>query len=322
MRRSGLLVVAALAAGCVGGGTEVNEPVPTLFDDSTSTVDLGGDEATSSTASTTTLPISERLPELSEEIPGAVRTDDGLLLPITGTDGDVWFVLGPCGEERIEPAATAMQIGSQHVVLDPGGGDDAAGQVNLAVAQRTAEMLEVDGVAVALTRTGPVSLSAATRGAAAPATGAAVFVSIQRGTGGATTSEAPRPTVFRRADDASSTRLAGLINEEVVDAFSGLEGEFVVHDEPGVRVLLNQRGDDYFRVLQTSAGVAGARVEMLSMAENETALLGTEEGRDIEARALADAIVRYLVSNEEGNGFIDPFETVRAAPTSNTPGDC
>ncbi|MEQ8842458.1 MAG: N-acetylmuramoyl-L-alanine amidase [Acidimicrobiales bacterium] len=300
----------------------MNEPVPTLFDDSTSTAEVPAEEATSSTLPTTTLPIADRLPALATDAAGAVRTDDGALLPITGTDGDVWFVLGPCGGEQIEPSGFVSPIEAQHVVLDPGGADDAAGRVNLAVAQRTAEILAADGVAVTLTRTGPVELGAGTRGAAAVALGATAFVSIQRGEDGSATTSAPRPTVFRRAGDDASRRLAGLIHQALVEAFAGLEGTFVAPDEPGVRALLNQRGEDYFRVLQTSNGVAAARVELLALGENETTLLASEEGRDIEAQALADAIVAFLVTNEEGNGFIDPVEAVRTAPTSNTPGGC
>ena len=253
---------------------------------------------------------------------GAVVAEEGVVLPITGTDGDVWFVLGPCGENRIEPGATATLVGPQHVVLDPGGVDDDAGRANLDVAQRTAELLAADGVVVLLTRTGAAELGAGTRGAVAPAVGARVFVSIHRSDDASTPSAEPRPSVFHRADDADSRRLAGLVHEAVVAAFDGVDGAFLVQTEPGVQPLLNQRGEDYFRVLQTSAGVAAARIEMFGGAENVTTLLTVEEGRDIEARALADAIVRFLVTSEEGDGFIDPAEAVRVAPTSNTPGGC
>ena len=63
-------------------------------------------------------------------------------------------------------------------------------------------------------------------------------------------------------------------------------------------------------------------MELLGLGADETALLGSEEGRDVEAGALAAAVVRYLVSSEEGDGFIDPVEVVRTAPTSDTPGGC
>ena len=321
MRGVALVMLLVLVAGCVSGEAEVVEPVPTLFDDVSSTTSAAGNETTSSRGPTTTAPVAERLPALVEDVPGAVAVGEGVVLPVTGTDGEVWFLLGPCGEDRLEPVSTAELFGPQHVVLDPGGGDDVAGRINLAVGLRTAELLAADGIAVALTRTADAELGAATRGAIGPAVGSLALVSIHRGVG-STPTEDPRPTIFHRADDVESRRLAGLIHHEVVSAFGALEGVFTAHAEPGVRPLLNQRGEDYFRVLQTSAGVAAARVELLSVDENEMALLASGEGHEIEARALADAIVRFLVTSEEGDGFIDPVEVVRTAPTSDSPGGC
>ena len=321
VRGSALFAVLALAAGCVNGGAEVVEPVPTLFDDRVSTTVVPDEATTTATEPTTTVPLRDRLPGLADDVVGAVLGEGGVVLPITGTDGEVWFLRGPCGEERIEPVSTATLVGPHHVVLDPGGLDDEAGAVNLAVALRTAELLTAQGVAVTLTRTSMAQMSAATRGAVGPAVGALVTVSIERGVGDAVTAD-PRPTVFHRADDVDSRRLAGLIHHELVDAFASLEGTFTAQREPGVRSLLNQRGDDYFLVLGTDPAAAAARVELLGLGADETALLGSEEGRDVEAGALAAAVVRYLVSSEEGDGFIDPVEVVRTAPTSNTPGGC
>jgi N-acetylmuramoyl-L-alanine amidase len=313
-------LVLAVSTACVSGGAEVNEPVPTLFDDDPSTVPDTVEETTSSTAATSTVPVADRLPSLPDDVPGAVRSDEGAVLPITGTDGDVWFVLGPCGENRVEPAATAALTGPQHVVLDPGG-VGADGEVTLAIAERAAALLASDGVAVLLTRSTAVEMGAATRGAVPGAVGAAAFVSIVVGDGDGASTEA-RPSVFHRADDADSRRLAGLVHHEITSAFAGRDAAYLVADEPGVRPLLNQRGEDYFRVLRASAGVPSARVELPALAENATTLLTEEEGRELQSRALADAVVRYLVTNEEGDGFIDPVEAVRIAPTSNTPGGC
>ena len=321
-RTGAFLVALALVGGCVDGGAEVVEPVPTLFADAASTSASPVEETTTAVQSTTTAPVRDRLPPLADDAVGAVLVDDGVLLPITGTDGEVWFLVGPCGEERIEPVSTATLVGPQHVVLDPGGDPAEAGAVNLAVARRTAELLAAQGVVVTLTRTEAAEVSGGTRGGVGPAVGSLVLVSIERGEGEPLTAD-PRPTVFHRADDVDSRRLAGLIHQEVTAAFAALEeGAFTAHAEPGVRPLLNQRGDDYFRVLQTSAGVAAARVELLGLGDDETALLASEEGREVEAGAVAAAIVRFLVTSEEGDGFVDPVEVVRTAPTSDTPGGC
>jgi len=309
--------LALFASGCLSGGAEVDDAVPTFFDDSTSTVEPETTDDTSSTTASTTIPIVERLPALADEVAGAVRSADGSLLPITGTDGDVWFVLGPCGDEQIEPGASAVVVGAHHVMLDPG-----AAAVSLAVAEKSAALLRSDGVVVALTHTGSSELSARTRSAVGPAVGAAAFVSIHHPVADGSETGDVRPSVVHRADHSESRRLAGLIHEEVVAAFAGLSGSLATQNEAGVYPLLNQRGDDYYRVLQLEGGGAGARVDLLAFGENETTLLTTEEGRDIEAQALADAIVRFLITEEEGNGFINPIEAVRTAPTSNTPGGC
>jgi N-acetylmuramoyl-L-alanine amidase len=310
-----------IAGSCVSGGAEVDAPIPSLFDEPVTSVAAVTAEVTMPSApSSTTIPVAERLPDLADDVVDAVITEEGVVLPITGTDGDVWFLLGPCGGDRVEPVATAQLAGARHVVLDPGSDDDD-GAGNLAVARRTAEMLSADGIAVVLTRTAEAEIGAATSGLVAPAVGSAVLVSIHRGDGTTEVSE-PRPTVFHRAEDSESQRLAGLVHEEVAAAYADVGGVFRSPEEPGVRSLLNQRGEDYFRVLQTSAGVAAARVELLALPVNATTLLTEEEGREIEARALADAIVRFLVTSEVGDGFIDPVEAVRTAPTSNAPGGC
>ena len=130
MRTIALLVVFATATGCVSGSAEVETPVPTLFDDASTSTTVPVSSVSSSVAPASTLAIVDRLPALADAVPDAVFGDDGVVLPITGTDGDVYFLLGPCGEDRVEPVSTATLVGPQHVVLDPGG-EGEAGAVNL-----------------------------------------------------------------------------------------------------------------------------------------------------------------------------------------------
>lgn len=317
-----LTAVIVFAGGCVGGGAEAEQSVP-LFDDSTTAQPDGGDE-TASTLTTTTLSVAERLPELDADVTGAVRSSDGALLPVIDTDGEVWFVVGSCGDEQIEPRGSAEVVGAQHVVLDPGDGDgdDRAASINLALALRTSELLEADGVAVVLTNAGTAAMSGSTRSATGPSVGARAFVSIHHPNADGPVTDEARPSIVHRADDSESRRLAGLLHEELVAAFASLGGEFAAHEEAGVRPLLNQRGEDFFRVLRIDGDLAGVRADLLPLGENEATLLATEEGRDLEAQALATAIARFLVTEEEGNGFVDPIESVRNAPTTNSPGGC
>jgi len=322
----------ALGAAACAGGAEVSPPVPTLFADDVPVESVGSADTTApSTASTTTVPVAERLAELATDITGAVRADDGTARPITGTDGEVWFIWGACTAEASEPAPTATLIGPQHVVLDPGeGGADrgveagglSEAELNLDIAERTAALLRADGIAVTLTRETDTDLSAAARGALGPAVAASAFVSIHHAAPTTAKTVDARPEVFHQIADEESRRLAGLLHEELVEAFAGFDQEWAQFGEPGVKPLLNQRGDDFFVVLARSVGTPAVLVELAALGENEATLLSTEEGREAEAEALAAALVRFLVTDEQGTGFIEPTETVRTAPTSNTPGGC
>jgi hypothetical protein len=173
-----------------------------------------------------------------------------------------------------------------------------------------------------LTRDTDADLSAAARGALGPAVAASALVSIEHPAPGSVTTVDARPEIFHQIGDGESRRLAGLLHEELVDTFAGFDREWVAFDEPGVKPLLNQRGDDFFVVLDRSAGTPAVLVRLVALGENETTLLSTEEGRAAEAEALAKALVRFLVTDEQGTGFVEPAQGVRAAPTSNTPGGC
>lgn len=322
MRR--LLALVALAALLVAAcaGDEGGDPVPTLFDDSTSTSEVSADGSSSSTTTTTTAPISTRLPPLPTDIPGAVRAADGTLRAVIGTDGEVWNIRGACRETAVEPASTAVLVGPQHIVLDPagGGGDDDDAARLLVLADAVAEDLREHDIAVTLTRTSDSPLSGETRGAAGAAVGAAAFITLALGDGGESTT-APRPAVHHQSDDAESRRLGGLVHTHLRAALVAIGGEWSALADAGVRPLLNQRGEDYFAVLRSSAPPA-VRVEVLASAGRETALLDDEEGRSTIAMALAEAIARFLVTDEIGDGYVEPENPVRQAPTSNTPGGC
>lgn len=323
MRRPlAVLALATLLAGACSGDDGA-DPVSTLFDDSTSTSEAPAADPSSSTSiTTTTAPISTRLPALPTDIPGAVRTADGTLRAVIGTDGEVWNILGACRETAVEPASTAVIVGPQHIVLDPaGGGDDGDDAARLLLlAEAVAAQLREHDVAVALTRTSDTPLSGETRGAAGAAVGAAAFITFALGEGGEST-ETPRPVVHHQIDDPESRRLGGLVHTYLRTALVDLGGEWSALADAGVRPLLNQRGEDFFAVLRSSAPPA-VRVEVLASAGRETALLDDEEGRFTIAVALAEAIARFLVTDEIGDGYVEPENPVRQAPTSNAPGGC
>jgi hypothetical protein len=45
----------------------------------------------------------------------------------------------------------------------------------------------------------------------------------------------------------------------------------------------------------------------------EEALLVTDEFRDAEAAAVADAVIRFLVTTDAGSGFVEPYDRVEPA---------
>jgi N-acetylmuramoyl-L-alanine amidase len=332
-RLTGLLLAVVIVAGaCTDAAPDRSSPAPTIeLDDGTVAEPAAVDGSGPQTGSTTTQPVAERLPPLPADIAGAVRAEDGTARPITGTDGEVWFIWGACQADAVAPAATAELIGPQHVVLDPGGGGRDRGiesgglveaELNLDIAQRTAVLLRAQGVEVTLTRERDTDLSAGARGALGPAVAARALVSISLAAPDRATVDDARPEVFHQVGDEQSRRLAGLVHEELEAAFARFDQQWAALPEPGVKPLLNQRGDDFFVVLDASAGTPAVRVEVVALGENEATLLSTEEGREAEASALAAALVRFLVTDEQGNGFVAPTETVRTAATSNTPGGC
>ncbi|MFT5204531.1 MAG: N-acetylmuramoyl-L-alanine amidase [Candidatus Aldehydirespiratoraceae bacterium] len=294
------------------------EVIDTVVTESTASVDT----PSTSTDSITTLPVADRLPPLAVDVAGAIRSSDGSGLAVSGSDGEVWFVIGACRAEAVEPAATAETIDAKHVVLDPGSSDDLAiTRHNRLIAEEVARLLSANGVSVSLTREFDQPMSESARGALGPALGARAVVSIHHEYGDEVAT-VTRPTVFHQIDDVESRRLAGLLHQETEVSLAEIGVGLAAAVEPGVRPLLNQRGQNFFVVLQVAESTPAARLQITVLPENDMSPLVNEEARALESQAIADAIVRFLVTDEEGNGFVEPIETVRAAPTSHTPGGC
>ncbi len=327
-----LTAVTLLALGCAGDDAVPEESGAPSSAPATP-VDDTGTAPSSSSSTTSTVPVSERLPPLAADATGAVVTPQGAALAITGTDGESWLVLDTCGAPGSVSAPSATVVGPQHVVLDPGNGGEDRGtvgpggvdeaEVNLDVARRAADVLRGHGVAVLLTRDGDVGMTASARAAVADAVGAQVFLSIQHRDGPGDRSTVPGTESFHRIDDPDSRRLAGLVFEEVQAGLGPRAAGWLAPAEPGVKPLLNQRGEDFHTVLRETVGVAAAFVEVAVLAGGaEAALLSSEEGRQAEAEALASAVIRYLVTAEEGRGFVEPTERVRPAEPLTPPADC
>ncbi len=333
--RSGRLATGALmfaaACGTGGSGVELSEPTPTVFADEAVEAGDSAPSVDAGDGTTTTAPIAGRLPQPRIGGLGVVEID-GMTLAVTAATTDGWAVLSPCGAQveigDVVPRSNVL------VVLDPGhGGDDRGAtsdastadeaDLNLSVALAASADLEDRGVPVILTRTDDVTLPGTARSAVVGPSGALVFVSIHhRGDEGEPVVE-PHTEVFHQVGSDSSRRLAGLVHEELTAALTVAGVDWTATAQPGVKHLLNQRGSDYFTVLRETPDAASVLVEVASLASpSGAALLDSDEGRQREARALSEAIVRFLVTADAGNGYVEPAEQVREAPTGGGESEC
>ena len=311
-----------VAAACGTGDVALDEPVPELFPDDTTPEVVTTEAETTTTSTTTTMPVADRLPALPDDVPGAVQSPTGIVVPVVGRTETGWTVRTPCGRETALDVGTV--VGPAHVVIDPGHGGSETGAVgeggleeaelNLAVAQQVAAALEVHGVTVVLTRTRDIRLTLATRAEIARAVGARAFVSIHHNADPDGPSDTPGTETWYQIDDAESRRLAGLVYEEVVDALAVHDIDWVADDDAGAKYRLNQRGTDYYGVLRESVGTPAVLAELAFLSNpSEEALLATDRFRAAEAAAVADAVIRFLVTTDPGSGFVEPYDRVEPA---------
>jgi len=312
----GALAVAVLAACARGEDPEVTSvtlfpPDPPPAQPSTTTV-----APTTSTA--------PPLPPLTTD--GQVRalvTPSGIPAAVLGpTIAGGWTVVSPCGNDV--PVGGGTPVVDVHVVIDPGHGGSEPGAVgaggltekelNLLVAEEVAALLEAQGVTTLLTRPADYRITLASRAAIATTVGADAFVSIHHNADPDGPSERPGTETYYQIDDPDSKRLAGLVYEELLTAFSAYDVAWVADTDAGAKYRLNQRGSDYYGILRESAGVPAVLVEAAFLSNPaEEALLATPEFRTAEAEAIARGVLRFLTTDEPGSGFVEPYERVQPA---------
>ena len=266
------------------------------------------------TPTTTTTDAPPMFPPIAEpaSVP-AVRTGTNLVLPVTGGEAGSWQVLTPCAATAV---ATGEPVTGAHIVIDPGHGGTETGaigptglteaEVNLDIANRAARILADRGASVVLTRSSDVRVTLQSRAALATALRPLAFVSIHHNAVPRGTSDQPAPELYHHLADPESKRLAGLMWEEYQQAFTPFAPVWAAGDQPGARARQSvTSGDDFYGVLRRSQGVPGVLSEAAFISEPaEEALLRTEEFRQAEAQAIADAVVRFVTTDEPGSGFV------------------
>lgn len=300
-------VVAALAADSEGAGPAVER----------SATPRAGQEAASSPPATDPLgfpPIADHGEHR------AVRTPNGFVLPVLGGEPGAWEVLTPCATSATVPGEPVL---GAHVVLDPGHGGGEPGAVgptgltekelNLDIARRVRGLLEAEGATVVLTRDRDVRLTLATRAAIARTMSPIAFVSIHHNAGPVGKSSVPGSELYHQLQDPESERLAGLLWEELQAHLAPFGTDWAIGDQPGARGRRSLvTGEDFYGILRDAEEVTAVLTEAAYLSNPaENALLETEEFRDAEARAIADAILRLVRTDDPGSGFVPTKE----APT-------
>lgn len=275
---------------------------------------------------------------------GAVirRIRAGVVMAVDATDRGWAHVVTPCENRLWVNMADGRIEKTADIVIDPGHGGGESGAVgpgglkekdlNFAVAQMAADALKAEGITVALARTGDYRQTLGSRVAVATAMDPKAFVSIhhnaapdeQRATPGT-------ETYYQTGKDvpaerkAASKRLAGLIYEEVFKALSAYEADWAADRDAGTKYRLGDSGNDYYGVLRISAigGVVGTLAELAFISNpTEEALLQRDDFRRVEAAAVARGIVRFLRTNDQGSGFIEPYPRTEPAGGGGGPQGC
>jgi N-acetylmuramoyl-L-alanine amidase len=260
----------------------------------------------------TTTPPQEDGPwePLAEGPPGVLYTTGGVMTPIVTDHGDGTFeVQTPCDARAV---VRGYPLAGAHIVLDPGHGGDEPGAVgpngllekdlNLAVAQRTAEILRAAGATVVLTRDADLRVTIVTRAAIATGLRPVAFLSVHHNAAPDGPSAGPGTDAYFQVASPDSRRLAGLVVEEVRAALTPFGAAWTSDSENGAkaRVRAANPAEDFYGVLRRTAGVTTAVLSEAGYLSNptEAELFAREDVQHAEAEALARALTRFVEGEE------------------------
>jgi len=262
----------------------------------------------------------------------AVVTPGGIVVPVISLAGDGWTVRTPCNATATLTRAGARSAGTPVIVLDPGHGGAEPGAVsptglaesgiNLEVARHAQTALEAAGVTALLTRTGDYEVALATRAELARSVAPKAFVSIHHNAEPDGPRDGPGAETYYQIGSADSKRLAGLIQEEVVRALSTYRVAWVGDRDAGAKYRRGTRAD-YYAMLRQPRPVVSVLAELAFISNPpEAQLLARPEVQQVEGRAVAAGILRYLTTSEPGSGFVEPYPRPDPPPTPGTAPPC
>jgi len=253
----------------------------------------------------------------------------GVVVPVVSHTDDGWLVRTPCGDTANLTEGTP--VAGATIVLDPGHGGTEDGarspaglreaDVNLAVSRQAEAALEAADVSVLLTRTGNYDLELGPRAEIARDLRPEAFVSIHHNAEPDGPSSRPGTETYYQIASPDSKRLAGLIYEEVVRAFSAYDVAWMADRDAGAKYRPGQRGD-YYAILRLPQDVVSVLVEGAFVSNPaEADLVARPDVQKAEGEAVARGILRYLGTSDPGSGYTEPYPRTDP-PASGVPDRC
>lgn len=249
---------------------------------------------------------------------GVAVSETGVVLPITGGTSSRPQVLTPCGNSTTLTNSTIVE--RARVVIDPGHGGSESGavgagllekNVNLIVSERVVAKLEALGIPTVLTRTADYRVPIRTRADIATALAPDVFLSLHHNGGAVRRSSVPGTEIFYAQGRPDSERLAAILYEELFEAASQFDAQWVSTVNQGASVRLRDDGLDLFGIHRFSPGVDSVITEFLYLSNpSEAQLMNSPVVVEAQAQAIVDGIVRWWFGEAQpdtpGRRFVDP----------------
>lgn len=333
-----LFLASVVAAGVVdgrqeGGGaaaaptTTAATTVPTPVE---ATVPTTAAPPTAAPPPATAAPATTAPPAPSGEA-RALISPAGVVVPVTGREGDAYRVGTPCGRSAVVSGGTP--IPGAAVVLDAGHGGVEPGAVgpgqltektvNLSVVEHARAALEAAGVATVLTRTADYRITLNARAEIVKALDPRAFVSVHHNAEPDGPRAGPGTETYYQVASADSKRLSGLIYEEVVKALSAYRIAWVADDDAGAKYRRNVAGDDYYGILRRTQGTPSSLAELAFISNPpEEELLRRPEFHKVEGEAVARGILRFLGTTDPGSGYVEPYPRESPAGSGGGSSNC
>ena len=120
--------------------------------------------------------------------------------------------------------------------------------------------------------------------------------------------DTPGSEVFVDGGNPDARRLGGLIFEEMIDAMSDFEAEWVGSWRNGVSARFNDDGEDLYGIHRFTPGVPSVITEAGYLSNpSEEALFVDNDVQWAHGKAIADGLIRWHTTSDQGSGYLDDF---------------